>query len=66
MANHVVEEPSYNDLCAVGRSRADELVERMREDENPLYLLSAAREVGELTPTQIGLFSQLACMLIRH
>lgn len=55
---------SYSDQCAIGRGRADELVTRMRQEENPLLLAAAVREIGELTPVQIGFFSRVACMLI--
>lgn len=59
-----VEAIGYSDLCAIGRDRADALVCKMRADENPLLLNSAVRELGELTPVQIGFFTRIACMLI--
>jgi len=57
---------SYGDQCAIGRSRADEMIAKMREESNPLLLAAAVKEVGELTPVQIGFFSRVACMLIAH
>ncbi|WP_156025118.1 hypothetical protein [Sphingomonas phyllosphaerae] len=54
----------YSDLCAVGRARADMMVLQMREDGNPLLLTSAVKEVGQLTPIQIGFFTRVACLLI--
>lgn len=55
---------SYGEMCAVGRTRADDLIRAMREDGNPLLLASAVREIGELTPDQIGFFSRIASVLI--
>lgn len=57
---------SYGDQCAIGRSRADEMIARMREEGNPLMLTAVIKEVGELTPVQIGFFSRLACVLIAN
>lgn len=57
---------SYGEQCAIGRIRADVMVDKMREEANPLLLAAAVREVGELTPAQIGFFSRVACMLIEH
>lgn len=53
----------YGDLCAIGRARADAMVLQMREDQNPLLLTSAIKELAELTPVQIGFFTRIACML---
>lgn len=61
-----IEALSYDDQCAIGRSRARAMVEKMKEEANPLHLAAAAKEIGDLTPVQIGFFSQLACMLISH
>lgn len=55
---------SYGDQCAIGRGRADEMVIKMREEANPLLLAAVVKEIGELTPVQIGFFSRVACMLI--
>lgn len=61
-----IEALSYADQCSIGRNRADEVVAKMREEANPLLLAAAVREIGELTPAQIGFFSRVACMLIAH
>lgn len=55
---------SYGEMCAAGRTRADDLIRAMREDDNPLLLASAVREIGKLTPDQIGFFSRIASVLI--
>lgn len=55
---------SYGEMCAAGRARADDLIHAMREGGNPLLLASAVREIGELTPDQIGFLSRIASVLI--
>lgn len=55
---------SYSEMCVAGRTRADDLIRAMRENDNPLLLASAVREIGELTPDQIGFFSRVASVLM--
>lgn len=64
MSNINLDSMSYGDLCAVGSTRADMVVKKMREDGNPLLLTSVIKEIGTLTPIQIGFFTRVACMLI--
>lgn len=66
MSKVVKEALDYGDLCAVGSARADPMILQMRENCNPLLLTSAAKEIGQLTPIQIGFFTRLACALIAH